>query len=106
MNASALESEFESRAVRYAGGLLLLVASDAIELIDRARSERIPVLGVDGLKVGENETVSPLEHIADYSSLVRRGDGCWDAARAFITSRDGLGLVFEVVLGEPLEPAV
>jgi len=41
---------------------------------------------------------------ADFSSPVREGHGCWQGADAFIRERSGLGLVFDLTLGDdPLE---
>jgi hypothetical protein len=99
MNARDVESEFESKRVPYAGGLLLFTAVDALALIRRAQATRIRVLGVDGLVVTRSETVSPLEHVADFSNSPT---GNWREAEAFIAQRQALGLAFEVVLGETL----
>ena len=105
MNAEKLEQEFAARKVPYGGSLLLLGPNDARELIERAREERIAILGIDGMFVTASATMSPLEHIANYSS-VARGKGCWDDAQAFIAARNGTGMVFEVVLGQRVAPAV
>ena len=106
MNAAALEAEFASRAIPCDSGLLLLTPDDAIAFVRRARDERIAILGVDGMFATATETVSPLEHIADYTAAVGRGDGCWRIAERFIVDRRELGLVFEVVLGENVSHAV
>jgi hypothetical protein len=100
-----LEREFEPRAVPYSDGLLILRPDDAIELIRRAQDRRIPVLGVDGFLISPGATYSPIEHTADFSRLVDRGNGCWEDAVAHIQDRRHLDLTFEVVLGDPLPPA-
>ena len=100
MTPEELEAEFVGRCVPYSGNLLLLCADDAMALVRRAASVRVPILGVDGLFVSARSTTSPLEHIADFSSAVAKGDGCWGDAESFITSRRQLGLSFEVVLGD------
>ena len=51
--------------------------------------------------IGSDAARSPLEHIADFSRMVERGNGCWDDAIAFIEERRDR-LTFEVVLGDPL----
>jgi hypothetical protein len=101
MSAIDLEQEFKSRAIRNAGGLLLLAADDAVALVRRAADARVPILGVDGMFVSERGTESPIEHIADYSAHVAAGHGCWNWAEAFIKERRSAGMVFEVVLGMP-----
>ena len=101
-----LEREFEPRAGPYSGGPLILQADDALALIRRAKAASIPVLGVDGFIIRPRETMSPIEHIADFSSKVARGDGCWNDAVAHIEEHRNLGLTFEVVLGDPLSPVV
>ena len=105
MTGEELEAEFAARAVPYAGGLLILQPDDALALIRRAEAERIAVLGVDGFVLTERETRSPLEHLADFSGAVARGEGCWETATRFIEQRGDLGLSFEVVLGERVTPA-
>ena len=104
MKAERLQSEFAPRGVPYVGGLLLLQPADAVALVNRAAEEGVPVLGVDGLQVTEGSTVSPLEHVADFSKAVAQGHGCWEEAESFIRARANLGLVFEVALGDdPVE---
>jgi hypothetical protein len=104
MKAERLASEFADRAVPYVGGLLLLGPADALELVDRAAEEGVPILGVDGLRVDKAATTSPIEHTADFSPRVAEGHGCWEEADAFIRQRAGLGLSFELTLGDdPVE---
>ena len=104
MKADRLRSEFSPRGVPYAGGLLLLRPDDAIALVNRAADEGVPVLGIDGLHVTEGSTVSPVEHVADFSKAVAQGHGCWEDAESFIRARAALGLVFEIALGDdPVE---
>ena len=105
MTGKELEAEFAARIVPNAGGLLILQPDDALALIRRAEAERIVDLGVDGFVLTEHETRSPLEHLADFSSAVARGEGCWETATRFIEQRGDLGLTFEVVLGEQVTPA-
>jgi hypothetical protein len=102
-----LENEFASRRVAYEpGGILLLRAADALALVRRAAEEGLPILGVDGLWLRPTGVQPDLTYVADYSSAVRAGDGCWDAAAAFIAGSETAGLVFEVVLGRDRVPAV
>jgi hypothetical protein len=99
MNADDLEREFAPRAVPNGGGLLLLGPDDAVALVRRAAGVRVPILGVDGMFVSERGTDSPIAHIADYSTAVAAGEGCWSWAEEFIEERRLLNMVFEVVLG-------
>src|SRR3954468_2955511 len=104
MKAERLEREFADRAVAERGGLLLLRPEDALALVDRAAEEGVPILGVDGLLVTEASTAAPLEHLADFSSRVAQGHGCWQEAEALIQEHRGRGLVFELTLGDdPVE---
>jgi hypothetical protein len=104
MKAERLESEFASRNVSPRGGLLLLRPADAVALVRSAADEGVPILGVDGLRVSDAQTESPVEHLADYSRRVAEGHGCWQDAEAFILEREEAGLVFELTLGsDPLE---
>jgi len=104
MKAERLQKEFAPRRVPHSGGLLLLRALDAIALVNRAAEEGVPILGVDGFVVTPASTESPIEHIADYSSAVAQGHGCWQDAESFIRDRAAAGLVFELTLGDdPVE---
>ena len=104
VKAEQLRGEFAPRGVPHSGGLLLLRAPDAIDLVNRAAEEGVPILGVDGLVVTPASTQSPIEHIADYSSAVALGHGCWQDAESFIRERAESGLLFELTLGDdPVE---
>jgi pyruvate kinase len=104
MKAEKLYAQFRARSIPSRGGLLLLTATDALELLEEAADEGVPVLGVDGMRVTAQATESPLEHAADYSARVAEGHGCWVEAEAFIRERATQGLAFEVTLGDdPLE---
>jgi hypothetical protein len=103
MNAEELEREFRPRGVPYGDGLLLLAADDALEFVRRAEAAGVAILGVDGMFVSPTATVSPIEHIADFSAAVARGEGCWAYGREFIEDRRLLGMVFEVTLDGPGE---
>jgi len=95
-----LEREFADRKVPYDGAICLFEADDAIALVHRAAAARIPILGIDGFDLRPGHTTAPLDQIADFSSAVSAGDGCWLEAESFIRARRDLGLVFEVVLGD------
>jgi hypothetical protein len=82
---------------------MLFEPNDAIAMIHRAAAEQLPVLGIDGMFVRANETISPIEYITHFAAATRRGDGCWAQAAQFIDERRHLGLVFEVTLGDPLD---
>ena len=104
LKAERLHGEFAPRGVAHAGGLLLLRAPDAIALVNRAAEEGVPILGVDGFVVTPASTESPVEHVADYSSAVALGHGCWQDAESFIQDRAATGLLFELTLGDdPVE---
>jgi hypothetical protein len=104
MKAERLEAQFASRAVQYSGNMLLLRPDDAIALVNSAADEGVPVLGVDALQLTEQSTVSPLDHLADFSKSVAEGHGCWEEAESFIRERAQTGLVFGITLGDdPVE---
>ncbi|MGH7649698.1 MAG: hypothetical protein ACREND_16405 [Gemmatimonadaceae bacterium] len=105
MRADQIEAEFAALRVAYAGGLLLLEAPNAVALIRRAAEERVAVLGVNCLLLTEHETREPIDQIADYSSAVRNGHGCWEDAVRHVANRVAGGYVFEVVLDDAPERA-
>jgi hypothetical protein len=64
----------------------------------------VPILGVNCLIVAPDRTEEPIDDIADYSSLVASGYGCWAQAESHISARASSSSVFEVTLGDdPLE---
>lgn len=104
MKADVLTREFADRVVNPNDGRLLLRPSDAIELVDRAAEEGVPIVRVSGLNRTDSAGELPVVREADFSSAVREGHGCWQGADAFIRERSKLGLVFELTLGDdPLE---
>ena len=104
MKAELLDREFKARGVEYTTGRVLLRPADAIDLVNRAADEGVPILTVDGFFVNSAAPEPPLEHFADYSAAAREGHGCWEEADAFIRKRSALGFLFEIGLGgDPLE---
>ena len=99
MKADLLEQEFRPRAVDERARPLRLRPDDAIELVNRAADEGVPIVRVAGLAdVAPADSSS--EHHADFSPAVSQGHGCWEAADDFIRRRSDRGLVFEIVLGD------
>ena len=104
MKAEMLEREFRPRSVAPSQPLLLLAEGDALALIDRAAEEGVPILGLDGFRVTDQRAEADLDHVADYSTAVAAGHGCWEEAEAFVRERSDQALVFEVTLGsDPVE---
>ena len=104
MKADVLIREFADRVVQPSDGRLLLRPADAIELVDRAAEEGVPIVRVMGVPRTDSAVELPVAREADFSSRVREGHGCWQGADAFIRERSKLGLVFELTLGgDPLE---
>lgn len=80
------------------GGILLLPADAALELVDAAREAGVPVGGIDSFRLEAGRTIPRSEHTLD---LYGPFDGSeWDEAASFIRARRELGLHFEVVLLE------
>jgi hypothetical protein len=102
MTHEELEREFASHGRRW-GDVLLLLPPDALALVQRARSERVPILGIDGFHLGPAAMVPDLAHSIDFSGASCRTNP-WSEAEAFLEERAGSGMYFEVVLGAP--PAI
>ena len=99
MKADLLEEEFRPRAVDERARALLLRPADAIELVNRAADEGVPILAVQGLADAPPRRPAD-EDTADFTPSVGQGHGCWEAADAFIRQRSGRGLVFSIALGD------
>jgi hypothetical protein len=98
MTAEELENEFRERGV-VRGGLLFLRRDEASNLIQRAKTEGLRVLGVDGFIVKDKTTQPSMTHSLDLTSDRSRGSAdSWDAACEFLERQAGRDLYFEVVL--------
>jgi hypothetical protein len=98
MGKDDVEAEFQTRVV-WKGGICLLAAGDALDMIERAHEESVPILGIDGFEVVGGSIRPSLNYLADFSSGVQRGDGCWLDAKNFVEEHRSAGLLFEIVLG-------
>lgn len=105
MKADRLRREFAPERVPSAGDRLLFEPAVALDLIDRASEEGVPVIRVNGFDPGAARADAPEEqHVADFSRAVAQGHGCWADAEAFVRARHDPALVFEIVLGDdPVE---
>jgi hypothetical protein len=98
-DALQIQAEFRKRSVRNYG-VMTLSASDACEMIGRAKHENVRVLGIDSFVI-RGVSIQPfMEHSIDYSARGFFSESDWDDAIAFIQGKASLGLVFEVVLGD------
>lgn len=96
MTGEDLEHEFEARGTRR-GGTLILPAPDALALIQRARKERVPVLGLDAFRLTVSTTQPDLANSIDFSGASCRTNP-WAEAEAFLEERLAGDLAFEVIL--------
>lgn len=99
MTAEQLEREFTERG-EIRGGILMLASEAAIDLVRRARAERIPVLGIDAFRLSPEATEPDSGHTLDFSGSSCRTNP-WAEAEAFLADRVASDLRFEVVLGDP-----
>lgn len=97
MNSEELEREFAPRGV-LRGGILLFTPADALSLVQKARSARVPILGIDGFYLGPASTQPDLAHGIDLSGASCRTNP-WAEAVAFLEEREESALHFEVILG-------
>ena len=104
VKAERLREEFRDRGRRGEAGELLLWSSDAIELVDRAADEGVPIVRVTGIAPASAAGGAGSAERVDFSHDVSIGHGCWEAADAFLRRRGELGLLFDLELGDdPLE---
>ena len=103
MKADLLAQEFTPRAVggaRAGAGGLLLRPADALELVDRAAEEGVPIVRIDLADVAPGTNEPP----ADFSAAVAQGHGCWHEAEAYIKGRVDRHPLFRFTLGDdPIE---
>ena len=97
--AQYLAAEFRT-PMNTRGGILMLTADEACQLVRRAEEEKIRVLGIDSFILREKSTQPVLEHSIDYSAREFVSDSDWQAAATFIKERASLGFHFDIVLGD------
>ena len=94
---------FKGRAVERSG-ILWFSPEDAIQIIEKAKDLREPILGFDAARIHGVSAQPSLEDSWDYT--LPRHIGMADKhghAIGFIRNRLTSGLLFEVVLGEGIE---
>ena len=102
MKADLLQQEFEPRRLPLDTHRLFLVADDALDLIDRASEEGVPIVSVNVVQLHADRAEPDAP--ADFSAGVAGGHGCWTDAEDFIRSRSATPTAFELTLGDdPLE---
>ena len=104
VKADQLKEEFRERGRAGSDGSLLLWSTDAVDLVNRAADEGVPILAISVIAPAGKAADAALDHRADYRHEVSDGHGCWEAADAFIRRRGELGLLFRIELGDdPLQ---
>ena len=98
MTADQLEAEFLHRTLR-PGSVLILSPVDALALIARAETERLPVLGVDGFHVLGTSIQPDIGESIDFSASGSAPRGVWALAKEFVHAHAENVSGFEVVLG-------
>ena len=73
MKADVLIREFADRVVKPNDGRLLLRPADAIELVDRAAEEGVPIVRVSEVNTTDSAVELATVRDADFSSPVREG---------------------------------
>ena len=90
------EHSFLACATRRSG-LTLFRASDARALVDAARAQGVPVLGVETFLLTPEATQPQVDHILDLSGANEQCD-TWTEAQRFITDRGAGDYFFEVTV--------
>lgn len=107
MKADLLRQEFAARgiaAARAARDVLLLPVDVAIDLVNRAAMEGVPIRRMGAIPLQPGLADAPPTEVVDYTADVAAGHGCWEAAEEFVRKLRDRGLVFEVDLGsDPIE---
>ena len=104
MKAELLHEEFAPRSLATGAERLLLRPADAVDLIDRAAEEGVPIVRVDRADLPPERGDVALERVADFSAAVAEGHGCWDEAEHVIRSPQEREVAFELTLGDdPIE---
>ena len=104
VKAELLIGEFRDRGRIGSDDSLLLWSNDAVDLVNRAADEGVPILAISVIAPAGKASDAALDHRADYRHEVSDGHGCWEAADAFIRRRGELGFLFKIELGDdPLQ---
>ena len=91
-----LDREFAERGI-VRGGLLFLRPPDAIAYVRRCAELRVPVLGLDAVRLTSTATQPILEESYDATASGVKGNQTWAVAESFLSSREKMDLYFEVI---------
>ena len=97
MSAEELERQFAARGVPR-GGIRLFEPADALDLVARARTLSVRVLGIDGFRLGPDFIQPDQEHSVDFTRGSHQPSDSWSAAQEFLRSRRDVDRMFELVL--------
>jgi len=80
------------------GGVPFFSPGIAMQIIGECKNKKIPIYGIDAVKITDTYTQPFMEHSNDYTSFPGMCvENVWDDAMQFIKSREHLDLYFEVV---------
>jgi hypothetical protein len=87
--------QFKEQSIQR-GRTLYFSPLKAMEILRHLEREQIKVLGLDAVRISNNETQPFLEHSIDLSNR----EDCHKTAIRFIEEKIGLELFFEIVIDE------
>jgi hypothetical protein len=93
---NAIEKEYIYKGI-LRGGILLLPAAIALEMVRKCREKNIQILGIDGFLITPTTTQPSMEQSIDFDDP--SSDDNWARAECFLTVRANTDLYFEVVNG-------
>lgn len=86
------------------GSLVLLSASDAVQVIEAAGTRGVRVLGMEGFRVVGQRVEPDMDSILDLSEVVDEAASVTEAT-AFLLAQPHEGLMFDLALDDPEEVA-
>jgi len=82
------------------GETLLLRPADARDMVRRAHSEGVRVLGIDGFFIWPNGTEPSMANSVDFTTAALMNKDPWEMADDFLAPRMQSNLYFEVVIDQ------
>lgn len=76
------------------GGVLVFPFEKAIIIVDELENSHIDILGIDAFKIGPDWIQPFMEHSIDFGCKTNN----WASARNFLSEKNKLDLVFELVV--------
>ena len=93
-------NRFKDKGIK-PGGIYMFNSTDAIEIIEYCKKQKVAILGIDALRIFDGKTQPQMDHSVDYTDSRHNHDReYWDEAIEFLKEHQAPDRYFEIVIRE------